>query len=186
MKTDHWGVVLPPGNKLKPLRTKCSFRDFREHHKITFTSELQDFDWTPVMIAPDVETATDVLNEKLHYLMDKCFPVRRVVMSTRDPPWITPLVKYLLRKKKRAADKGNVDKVEDLSSKVCKLIGEHRRNWGKTGAQGSLHWWRRVDNITFRKQKSQPYLEKEFLVGLNDYLATCAMMRTMLSQCLLK
>ena len=57
--------------------------------------------------------------------MDKCFPVRRVVMSTRDPPWITPLVKYLLRKKKRAADKGNVDKVEDLSSKVCKLIGEN-------------------------------------------------------------
>ena len=60
-------------------------------------------------------------------------------MSTRDPPWITPLVKYLLRKKKRAADKGTVDKVKDLSSKVCKLIGENRRNWGKTGAQGSLH-----------------------------------------------
>ena len=58
--------------------------------------------------------------------MDKCFPLRRVVMPSHDPPWITPLVKYLLRKKKRAADKGHVHKVEDLSSKVYKLIGEQR------------------------------------------------------------
>ena len=101
--------------------------------------------------------------------MDKCFLVRRVAMSSRDPPWITPLVKYLLRKKKRAGDKGDVHKVGDLSSKVYKLIGENRKNWGKNGAQGSLHWWRRVDNITLRKQKSHPYLENEFLVGLNDY-----------------
>ena len=40
--------------------------------------------------------------------MDKCFPVRKVMM------WITPLVKYLARKKKRAADEGQVHKVEDL------------------------------------------------------------------------
>ena len=38
-KTDHWGV-----NKIKPMRSKCYFRYFREHHKIKFTSELQDFD----------------------------------------------------------------------------------------------------------------------------------------------
>ena len=90
-------------------------------------------------------------------------------MSSRDPPWITPLVKHLLRKKKRAADKGHVHKVEDLSSKVYKLIGENRKNWGRNGAQGSLHWWRRVDKITLSKEKPQPYLEKEFFAGLNDY-----------------
>ena len=49
--------------------------------------------------------------------MGKCFPVRRVVMSSHDPLWITPVVKYLLRKKKRAADKGHIHKVEELSSR---------------------------------------------------------------------
>ena len=83
IKTDHWGVVLPLGNKTEPIRSKCCFRDFREHHKIKFTAELEDFDWTPVIS-----------------LVDKYFPVRRVVMSSRGPPWITPLVKYLLRKRK--------------------------------------------------------------------------------------
>lgn len=37
IKTDHWGVILPPGTKIKPIRSKCCFRDFREHYKIEFT-----------------------------------------------------------------------------------------------------------------------------------------------------
>ena len=103
--------------------------------------------------APDVEIATSILNRELHNLMDKCFSVRRVVMSSCDPYWITPLIKYVLRKKKRGADKGRVHKVEDLSSKVYKLIGENRKNWGRNGAQGNLHWWRTVDKINLRKEK---------------------------------
>ena len=138
------------------------------------------------MIAPDVETATNVLNEKLHYLMDKCFPVRRVVMSTRDPPWITPLFKYLLRKTKRAADKGNVDKVEDLSSKVCKLIGENRRNWGKLEHRGVCTGGGESTTLLLGSRNLSHTWKKSFLLILMIILATCAMMRTMLNQCLLK
>ena len=63
--------------------------------------------------------------------MDKCFPVTRVVMSSRDPPWITPPFKYLLRKKTRATDNGHVHKVG-----VYKLIGENRKNWGRVEHRG--------------------------------------------------
>ena len=59
-------------------------------------------------------------------------------MSSCDPRWITPLVKHLLRKKKRAADKGHVHKVEDLSSKVCKLIGENRKKLGQEWSTGEF------------------------------------------------
>lgn len=86
IKTDHGGVILPPGNKLKPVRTKCSFRDFREHHKIQFTSLLQDFNWTHVTHATHIDSATKLFNETIHSMMDRCFPLRTVVMSTRDPP----------------------------------------------------------------------------------------------------
>ena len=43
--------------------------------------------------------------------------------------------------------------------KSIKLTGQNRKNWGRNGAQGSLHWWRRVDKITLRKEKLQPYLD---------------------------
>ena len=70
--------------------------------------------------------------------MDKCFPVTRVVMSSRDPPWITPPFKYLLRKKTRATDNGHVHKVGDLSSKVYKLIGENRKKLGQEWSTGEF------------------------------------------------
>ena len=154
-------MIPPPGNKIKPIRSKCRLRDFREQNiKIKFTSELEDYDWTSLINAPDVEMATSIFNKELHNLMDKCFPVRRMVMSSRDPPWITSLVKYLLKKKEIAVERGHVHKVEDLSSKVFKLIGENRKNWGKNGAHESLHWWRRVDKSTLRKEKLQPFIRK--------------------------
>ena len=40
VKTDNWSVILPLGNKIKPIQSECCFRDFREHHKIKVTSEL--------------------------------------------------------------------------------------------------------------------------------------------------
>lgn len=36
VKTDHRCVVLPPVNKLKPVRMKHEFRDHREHRKLEF------------------------------------------------------------------------------------------------------------------------------------------------------
>ena len=138
------------------------------------------------MNALDVEIATSILNKDLYNLKDKCFPVRRFVMSFCDPPWITPLVKYLLTKEKRAADRGHTYKAEDLSSKVYKLIGENRKNWGRNGTPGSLHWWRGMDKITLRKEKPQPYLENEFVAGLMIILVICATMRIMSNQCLLR
>ena len=51
IKTDHLGVILPPGKKLRPVRRKHTFREFGEHHKIKFESMIQSCDWTPVLNA---------------------------------------------------------------------------------------------------------------------------------------
>lgn len=51
IKTDHLGVILPPGKKLRPVRRKHTFREFGEQHKIKFESMIQSCDWTPVLNA---------------------------------------------------------------------------------------------------------------------------------------
>lgn len=86
IKTDHISVILPPGNKLKPLRTKYQFRDYREHRKLEFANKIQACDWSHVLNTQDVDCATNRLNDTLHNMMDSCFPVKTVTMSTRDPP----------------------------------------------------------------------------------------------------
>lgn len=55
IKTDHVGVILPPGNKLRPVRRKYSFRDFRELRKIKFESMIQTCDWTAVLNAQGID-----------------------------------------------------------------------------------------------------------------------------------
>ena len=61
MKTDHLGVVLPPGLKLKPVRTKVTFRDYREHRKILFENRIQAYDWSEVFNATDIDVATNLI-----------------------------------------------------------------------------------------------------------------------------
>ena len=82
-------------------------------------------------------------------------------------------MKHLLVKKKRAADADKENKARDLSGKISRMIAENRRRWGGgggvNGARGTKHWWRQVGNITLRKQKSLPCLDKRFLAGLNNF-----------------
>ena len=51
------------------------------------------------------------------------------------------------------------------------LIAENRMNWGRAETTGTMQWWRRVDNISQRKNKPQPVLNESFLRGLNEFFA---------------
>ena len=102
MRKDHYGVILPAGCKLKPVRSKVKFRDYRDHKKILFERKLQECDWSSVTDAQDVETASTFFYKIINNLMDECFPVKSVRLSSRDPPWMTPLVKHLMKRKFKA------------------------------------------------------------------------------------
>ena len=45
--------------------------------------------------------AVEVLEEKILAVMDKCMPQKFIRMSSRDPVWMSPLVKCMLRTKSR-------------------------------------------------------------------------------------
>ena len=71
MKTDHKGVILPAGARLKPLRFSCMMRDYREHRKIMFHHKLLVQDWNHVNDNFDLDTAVSSLHstlEKLRWL----------------------------------------------------------------------------------------------------------------------
>ena len=101
MKTDHKGVILPAGVRLKLLRFSCTMRDYREHRKIMFHHKLLEQDWNHVNDNFDLDTAVNSLHSTLEKLMNECFPHKSIRMSSRDPPWMSPLVKSLLKKKKK-------------------------------------------------------------------------------------
>ena len=98
-KSDHRGVILPAGTKLRPARRKVYIRDRRQHKKQDLYLALAEEGWREVFQAEDVDEAVNKLESSMHAHLDRCMPVRVVTMSSRDPAWMTPLVKVMLRQK---------------------------------------------------------------------------------------
>ena len=101
IKTDHDGFVLPAGLELKPVRRKVLVRDCREHRKQSFHMALALLDGSDVFNAVDINKAVEALEEKILAVMGKCMPQKFIRMSSRDPVWMSPLVKCMLRTKSR-------------------------------------------------------------------------------------
>ena len=159
---------MPAGIKLKPLRFKQSLRDYREHRKIKFHRGITEQNWSQINDM-DLEDAVDFVHSTIKSLMDKCFPSKVVKMSSRDPPWMSPLVKLLLKKKSRCQKNGGRG-VSDLTEKIGRIISENRRKLA-SGKLGSRSWWKKVDVLTLRKENPACCLDDEFICGLNDFLA---------------
>lgn len=97
IKTDHEGFILPAGLKLKPVRREVLVQDCREHRKQSFYMALTTLDWSDVLNEVDINKAVEVLEVKIRAVMNKFMPQKSVRMSSRDPVWMSPLVKCLLR-----------------------------------------------------------------------------------------
>lgn len=92
IKTDDKGVILPAGIKLPPIRRKVQFHDQRENRKMDLYLALARQNWAEVLESTDVEHAVHELEKIIYSNLSECMPLRIVIMSSRDPIWMIPLV----------------------------------------------------------------------------------------------
>ena len=124
-KSDHTGVVLPAGTKLRPVRRKVKIRDQREHRKQDLYKALAEEDWSEVYQSLGVDQAVSRMERIILSHLEKWMPMRTVTMSSRDPMWMTPLVKSLLRQKSRIST-GSADRVKAINKRISENICENR------------------------------------------------------------
>lgn len=106
---------------------------------------LENTSFDPVYNAGSMDEAANVLEELLFFLFDSSFPTRKVMMSDRDPFWVTPQIKHHLNLLNRAKARGRIDQAAKLESKIGRMKV-------KTLVRlGSKQWWRRIDQITHRR-----------------------------------
>ena len=102
--------------------------------------------------------------------MDKCMPFRTVRMSSRDPVWMTPLIKSLMRIKSRIPSR-NVDRIGEINRRILEIISQNKRSLLRVPI-GSGEWWKNVDYISQRRRTSANVnLDRNSLMELNDYFA---------------
>ena len=79
-----------------------------------------------------------------------CFPLKKVRSSSRDPPFMSPLVKYLLKKRKQAMRRNDEESITRLQSQINRPIHSNQVNAVKSEKHGSKKWWNKVNNMTGR------------------------------------
>ena len=101
IKSDHQGVILLARTKLKPLRRKVQTHDTRNHQKEALYLALNAEDWSEVLSGNNVDCVVNNMEKQIRTLKDKCMPLNSATLSLRNPMWMTPLVKSMLRAKSR-------------------------------------------------------------------------------------
>ncbi|CAB4026587.1 Hypothetical predicted protein [Paramuricea clavata] len=166
-KTDHMGVILPAGTKLKPMRRKVEFRDCRKHRKEDFHKALAEENWEDVSQSTNVNDAVNCLERKIMDHMNKCMPTKTVSISSRDPYWMSPLIKSLLKVKSRIA-RSQKDRLSLINKRISDVICLNRRNF--RALVGSRTWWRKTNDISQRNASSSSVtLDNASLTRLNRY-----------------
>ena len=153
MKTDHKGIILPAATELKPVRLKYEFKDLRHHRYLDFNNKVLAFNWDSIFLNYSLDDSVNQMQYTIKSLMDQCFPTKLITMSSRDPPWMTPVLKFLLKKRSTSSRKQAPSDLITLNNRISELI-KHNRRCLSSGAIGSGKWWKKVDILSQRKEKS--------------------------------
>lgn len=158
VRSDHLAVMVSPFIPAKPSRKHVYFRDVREHRKINMEKKLKDQNWSNINILNDPNEAVRTLNDTLQAMFNESFPLIGLKTSSRDPPYMSPIVKHLCKIRNKNAHKRTQAENFALQTRINALIRGNQVNAVKNANQkhkkGSKGWWDTANKITGRKTAS--------------------------------
>ena len=177
IRSDHLMVIASPRVPAKSLRKTTCFRDAREQNKIKMSRGLQEMDWSDVFFSEKVDDKVQLVQDKLVCLYDSCFPTISVRVSSRDPPFVSPLVKHLLNERRKLLRRdGSSMAIQTLIEKINALIRRNQlfavKNDISEKDKGSKSWWGIVNSITGRKSTHVSISSIVSPDKINDYFCS--------------
>ena len=162
VRSDHSVALVYPRIPLKAERKTVMLRDVRDHHKLKMDNLLRCHNWDIVYQCKDVNVKLDLLSTNIKSMFDECFPSISVRVSSRDPPFFSPLVKHLLEQRRKLIRRNSMDtsglieiQIQTLQGKINKLIRDSQVQAVKGNLEkhnvGSKSWWSTVNSLTGRK-----------------------------------
>ena len=137
------------------------FRDCRDHNKLEMLKKIENCQLDSII--NDEKCPNEMIArfyEKVLPLFNECFPIIKVRISNRDPPFLSPIIKHLLKQRKKAIKRNDSEASHRLQEKINQLV---RKNQLKTVNQnyrsqscGSKRWWSVVNGITGRSNSEVP------------------------------
>lgn len=134
-KFDHSRVSVFPRTRNPPVRSAVEFIDARNHCKSLILHKLQATDFSNVLAENDINIAIDKFYCIVHEHFKNSFRSIRVSMSSKDPSFMSPLLKQLLSKRNKLLRKGMAQEASFLQPRITQLIRENQLNLTKVNKQ---------------------------------------------------
>ena len=162
IKTAHKAVIA--------MNSDTNIVDFNKTHNrftirkrsvkqfIDLTNELRFYNWNSITNNLDCELAFNQFYVIINDVLNRTFPEQYVTVTSRDPFYITPYIKKLLRDKNRLVRAGKEGAANSLATKINKLITEKTSTFlGNSNIENSTDMWQKVNSISGKERQAQNY-----------------------------
>ena len=131
-------------------QVKCYKRSGADVARLT--RFFNDYNWNGLMLGIDcgklsVDQTFADFDNILHYALEQIVGYSTVTIRERDPPYITPYIKVLLRKRNKLLRRGKVDLALPVTKRIGKMIADGRSKLlSKASASDSKQLWQLLRN----------------------------------------
>ncbi|XP_063594912.1 uncharacterized protein LOC134771886 [Penaeus indicus] len=135
----HLCVVSRPD--VQPEQSTYSVRTFRpflDSSVRQFGQWITHEEWRDVLATSDADEAADTMERVLLERYEACFPERRQRMRKENKPWITARILRLMDARRRAYDRGNLDRWRELYRQIKWEIKNTKRQVGLNIQQNDI------------------------------------------------
>ena len=150
--SDHNCVLLKPSQPSSPSSVTHHVFDYRRSHLNYFLDSLSKVNFSVIYNLPDVNQKVINFYHFLHTCVN-VIPRTTVTITSKDKPWITPLLKSLINQRWHAYRSKQFSRYNYLKIKIKKEIIHSKKLWiGKSNS--SKDWWNVVNEVRGSKSKS--------------------------------
>ena len=185
VRSDHKVVVAYTDNNKsagpKKTSTQLVFRTKAPEQHALFLQTASDINFDFIQTEDDVQTQFDTFYNVALQLLDYFYPQHLITVTNRDPYYITPKIKSLLRRKNKLMRKGRLEEASALARRIGKTITKCTKTQLSTIGENtdSKKLWSCVRNLT-GKTSNIKQVKGITADSLNDHYAN---MSTDLAYC---
>jgi len=157
VKSDHKAVVAYTGEQKAAINKKKETRTYRKRSPAQHSVFLSHLAGLNIELAntDDMQANFDQLYSTLLGLLDRFYPERTITVTSSDPPYVTPSVKALLRRKNQLMRAGRIDEANSLARRIgAVIIRKNTAQLRNVDAVGdSKDMWAKVRELTNPKAR---------------------------------
>ena len=173
ISTSHRAVVVSASHTsdINKKSIICQHRPHTPHHHAAFLAHLAQESWDEVISNSHTQDAFDKFYDKVVLMLDSYYPLHTVTVTNKDPYFVTPKIKSMLRKRNKLMRKSRVAEAESITKRIRDSIATQAKATFSTSKRGGKDLWDKVRQIKGKaKTRSRPMLVT--VQQLNQHFAT--------------